>query len=414
MQGFKQAVGMMPVHEDIQNSQLIEELTVLEAATRMPSEYIKVLSGETATAVSKKEIGFIMRRSDIHSVRTYVKHANSLPVDHNRIVEWLGIELTHIPELGAASIQAFHQHVRQHAGTWPALERDTKELSRQMNSFSDSFVTAGSAIIGIIDKVELERFIEGTLDSLTAEELEKIKDIMLDSTDLKAVAVMKQYVINTRVRAENYIKRVESVGALAAEFERVLTDELVHEVKSKLDAYTRAGLSEERQRLAGQIKEMDSQIETLISDYKSHVLYGHSGIFLGPIGLAITGGIFGAKAEAIRARKNILIADREKAISTLKNQERIATLLDTSQMHFTDLQSRMLGAEQGAKQLAQVWDYVRRYLDEAIESLDEIDTLVQLHQFKLDFAQLLNPWKRVKDYTALISEAFNEILDDRR
>lgn len=241
MQVSKQAMGIMSVREDIQDSQLIEELTVLEAATRMPSEYIKVLSGETVTAVSKKEIGFIMRRSDIHSVRTYVKHANSLPVERSRILEWLGFELANIPELGAASIQEFHQRVRQHAGTWPALERETKELSRQMNSFSDSFVTTGSAIIGLIDKVELKRFLEGGLNDLTDEELEKIKDPMLDSTELDAVAVMKQYVNNLRIRTENYIKRVESVGGLAAEFERVLTDELIHEAKSKLDAYTRAG-----------------------------------------------------------------------------------------------------------------------------------------------------------------------------
>lgn len=414
MQVSKQAMGIMSVREDIQDSQLIEELTVLEAATRMPSEYIKVLSGETATAVSKKEIGFIMRRSDIHSVRTYVKHANSLPVERSLIVEWLGFELANIPELGVASIQEFHQRVRQHAGTWPALERETKELSRQMNSFSDSFVTTGSAIIGIIDKIELKRFIEGGLDNLTAEELEKIKSPMLDSTELDAVAVMKQYVNNLRIRTEDYIKRVESVGGLAAEFERVLTDELIHEAKSKLDAYTRTGLSKERQRLAGQIKEMDSQIETLISDYKSHVLYGHSGIVFGVIGLAITGGIFGSKAEGIRARKNKLIADREKAINTLKNQERIATLLDASQMHFTDLQSRMLGAEQGAKQLAQVWGFVLNYLNESIEFLDKVDTRARLHQFNIDFAQVLDPWKRVKDYSALISEAFNEILDDRR
>ena len=83
-------------------------------------------------------------------------------------------------------------------------------------------------------------------------------------------------------------------------------------------------------------------------------------------------------------------------------------------MHFTDLQSRMLGAEQGAKQLAQVWDFVLNYLNDSIRFLDGVDTRAQLHQFKLDFAQVLDPWKRVKDYTALISEAFNEILDDRR
>ena len=414
MQVFNKAVGVMPALEDIDDGRRIEDLTVLEAAIHIPSQYIKVLAGEKASAVSKKNIGFIMQRSDIHSVRTYVKHANSLPVDYDKIVEWLGFNISGVPELDAVSIQAFHQRVRQHSGTWPALERDTKELSRQMNTFSDKFVTTGVTIIDLINKVNLERFLEGTLDDLTDEEFEELKRLTLNATELTAVAAMKKYIVQVKISTENYIKHVEAVGALAAEFERVLTDELAPDVKSKLDAYTRTGLSKERQHLSVRIKELDNEIEALIKDYKSHVLYGHSGILLGPIGLAITGGIFGAKAEAIRARKNNSIAERDTAISTLKDQERIATLLDASQLYFTDLQSRMLGAEQGAKQLAQVWGFVLRYLEDAINLLGEIDTFAQLHQFKLDFAQLINPWARVKDYTALISEAFNDILDESR
>ncbi|WP_019410903.1 alpha-xenorhabdolysin family binary toxin subunit A [Pseudomonas psychrophila] len=414
MQVFNQAAGVMPAREDIDDGRRIEDLTVLEAAIHMPSQYIQVLAGKKASAVSKKDIGFIMQRSDIHSVRAYVKHANSLPVDYDKIVEWLGFNILGVPELEAVSIQAFHQRVRQHSGTWPALERDTKELSRQMNTFSDKFVTTGVTIIDLINKVNLERFLEGTLDDLTDEEFEELKRLTLNATELTAVAAMKKYIVQVKISTQNYIKHVEAVGALAAEFERVLTDELAPDVKSKLDAYTRTGLSKERQHLSVRIKELDNEIEALIKDYKSHVLYGHSGILLGPIGLAITGGIFGAKAEAIRARKNNSIAERDTAISTLKDQERIATLLDASQLYFTDLQSRMLGAEQGAKQLAQVWGFVLRYLEDAINLLGEIDTFAQLHQFKLDFAQLINPWARVKDYTALISEAFNDILDESR
>ena len=126
MQVFNKAVGVMPALEDIDDGRRIEDLTVLEAAIHIPSQYIKVLAGEKASAVSKKNIGFIMQRSDIHSVRTYVKHANSLPVDYDKIVEWLGLNISGVTELDAVSIQAFHQRVRQHSGKCPALERDTK------------------------------------------------------------------------------------------------------------------------------------------------------------------------------------------------------------------------------------------------------------------------------------------------
>ena len=88
-------------------------------------------------------------------------------------------------------------------------------------------------------------------------------------------------------------------------------------------------------------------------------------------------------------------------------------MLDATQQRFTDLRSRMLGAEQGAKQLAQVWSYIAKYLDEAAYQLEGVDDLARLHRFKLDFSQLLNPWTRVKDYSVQISNAFNEIIDGR-
>ena len=399
--------------ENIGEARSLEKMTSLEAAVLLPSQYIQVLAGKSDAAVSKDELGFIIRRSDIHSVRAYVRESRALPVDYNKIVEWVGGNTESVPGLEPASIQAFHQQVVQHAATWSPLERDTKELSRQLNRFSDSFITAGNGIIEIINRVEFERFLTGTLNELTEEEEAELKEIILSTTELRAVGIVRDYVLQIKKDTDSYIKKAYAVGALAAEFERVLSDELIHEVNTKLKAYAQAGLSQERVALIARIKELDSEIEQVIKDYKSQVLYGHSGILMGPIVLAITGGIFGVKAEATRARKNKLIAARDIARKGSQEQERLAIMLDATQQRFVDLRSRMLVAEQGAKQLAQVWGYIAIYLDEAAEQLEGVDNLARLHKFKLDFAQLLNPWTRVKDYSVQISNAFNEIINER-
>lgn len=88
-------------------------------------------------------------------------------------------------------------------------------------------------------------------------------------------------------------------------------------------------------------------------------------------------------------------------------------VLDATQQRFTDLRSRMLGAEEGAKRLAQVWSYISNYLDEVDHELGYVDSFGRLYKLKVDFAQLLNPWKRVKDYSVQISNAFNEIIEKR-
>ena len=88
-------------------------------------------------------------------------------------------------------------------------------------------------------------------------------------------------------------------------------------------------------------------------------------------------------------------------------------VLDATQQRFIDLRSRMLGAEEGAKQLAQVWSYISNYLDEVDNDLEKVDSFGRLYKLKIDFSQLLNPWTRVKDYSIQISNAFNEIIDKR-
>ncbi|MDY7571232.1 alpha-xenorhabdolysin family binary toxin subunit A [Pseudomonas sp. CCC4.1] len=412
LKGINMQVDNKAFSNSAEEARSLEKMSALEAAIYLPSHYIQMLAGEKDSAVSKEELGFIIRRSDIHSVRAYVSESRKLPVDYNKIVAWFGLDTTSVPGLEPASIQSFHQRVVQHAGSWSALERETKELARQLNRFSDSFITHANGIIELINRLDSDRLFSGGLDDLTTAETAQLAD-GLSSTELKAVTIMREHVKSIKSSAESYIKRAYEVGALAAEFERVLSDELTHEVNAKLDAYAKAGLSRDRETLTARIKELDSEIERLIRDYRSQVLYGHSGIFLGPIGLAVTGGIFGVKAEAIRTRKNKLIAERDIARQGSQEQEQLAMVLDATQQRFTDLRSRMLGAEEGAKRLAQVWSYISNYLDEVDHELGYVDSFGRLYKLKVDFAQLLNPWKRVKDYSVQISNAFNEIIEKR-
>lgn len=185
----------------------LEEMSSLEAAIYLPSQYIQMLAGEKTAAVSRDELGFIVRRSDIQSVRAYVRESRALPVEYNKVVAWLGADTASVAGLEPASIQSFHQRVVQHAASWAVLERDTKELSRQLNRFSDGFITTANGIIELINKVELDRFLSGTLDELTQAEEAELKKIVLSATELRAVGVVRDYVLLIKQDTEAYIKK---------------------------------------------------------------------------------------------------------------------------------------------------------------------------------------------------------------
>ena len=392
------------------NAERIENLSVHDAASYMPEQYLKLMSGATPSGVDQKELGFLIRRGDIANTRQYVRHVQILPTSLQGVRQRLGYDVFGVPELEPESIMKMNVRIVAHANTWPALEVGTKELARQLEKFSSEFLLFGNALLDLIKEVELGRRLTGTLEDLTEQELQRLSQMLLNPTEKTVVASLKKYLIMLQERTRKFIKEVGHVESLARVFEATLTDVLIPALQIKLSAYKHSGKLGERDELVDKIEELDDQIELLSATYKKLVGLAFSGIAAGPLGLVITGGVFGDKAEKCRKQKNQLIDQRKILREKVREVDRISNLLDGLQQQFVDLQGRMFSAEVGAKQLSQVWAYIARYLDEANEELDQVDNMAELHLFALNLSLVINPWRSIKDYSTQISSAFNELV----
>ncbi|WP_324830097.1 alpha-xenorhabdolysin family binary toxin subunit A [Pseudomonas saxonica] len=388
----------------------IESLSVHEAASYMPEQYLKVMSGATLSGIDKKELGFLIRRGDIANTRQYVRHVQVLPTRLQDVRQRLNYESIGVPELEPESIMKMHVSIVAHANTWSALEVGTKELARQLEKFSAEFLLFGNALLDLIKEVELGRRLTGTLEELTDQEHQKLSQMLLNATEKKGISSLKQYLTMLQERTQKFIKEVSHVEKLACVFETTLTDDLIPTLQIKLSAYKYSGKLGERDDWVDQIEELDEQIELLSATYKKLVGLAFSGMAAGPLGLVITGGVFGDKAEKCRKQKNQLIDKRRVAREKVREVSRVADLLDGLQEQFVDLQGRMFSAEVGAKQLSQVWAYIARYLDEASDELDQVDNMAELHLFALNLSLVINPWRSIKNYSIQISSAFNELV----
>ena len=388
----------------------IESLSVHEAASYMPEQYLKVMSGATLSGIDKKELGFLIRRGDIANTRQYVRHVQVLPTRLQDVRQRLNYESIGVPELEPESIMKMHVSIVAHANTWSALEVGTKELARQLEKFSAEFLLFGNGLLDLIKEVELGRRLTGTLEELTDQEHQKLSQMLLNATEKKGISSLKQYLTMLQERTQKFIKEVSHVEKLACVFETTLTDDLIPTLQIKLSAYKYSGKLGERDDWVDQIEELDEQIELLSATYKKLVGLAFSGMAAGPLGLVITGGVFGDKAEKCRKQKNQLIDKRRVAREKVREVDRVADLLDGLQEQFVDLQGRMFSAEVGAKQLSQVWAYIARYLDEASDELDQVDNMAELHLFALNLSLVINPWRSIKNYSIQISSAFNELV----
>lgn len=388
----------------------IESLSVHEAASYMPEQYLKVMSGDTLSGIDKKELGFLIRRGDIASTRQYVRYVQILPTRLQDVRQRLNYESIGVPELEPESIMKMHVSIVAHANTWSALEVGTKELARQLEKFSAEFLLFGNALLDLIKEVELGRRLTGTLEDLTDQEHQKLSQMLLNATEKKGISSLKQYLTMLQERTQRFIKEVSHVEKLAYVFETTLTDDLIPTLQIKLSAYKYSGKLGERDDWVDQIEELDEQIELLSATYKKLVGLAFSGMAAGPLGLVITGGVFGDKAEKCRKQKNQLIEQRKIVREKVREVDRISDLLDGLQEQFVDLQGRMFSAEVGAKQLSQVWAYIARYLDEASDELDQVDNMAELHLFALNLSLVINPWRSIRNYSIQISSAFNELV----
>ena len=388
----------------------VRDLSVDVVASRLPGEYIKFVAGQTHSAVDPKNIGFLIRREDIHNTRKYVEFAKMLPLSLDVVRKRLNYDRIDVEGLSPEDILKLNERAVAHANTWPKVESGSKEVARELEKFAANFITTGEGVVSLIRAVELGRQLEGTFEDLTEEEQEKLHTILLDRTEKLAIEKMVNYLADAKNSTTAFIKSVEHVEALAKGFEKGLSDDLIPLVKAKMMAYKNSGKEHEREQLLEDVLQLNEKIDTLTSAYKSAVGASFTGLALGPIGLVVTGGIFGNKAEKIRKEKNQLIADRRKLLEKIKTADKLAELLGDLQLHLVSLQGQMLGAEVGAKQLSQIWTYIAAYLDEASESLSKVDTLLELHKFAMNFSMVINPWVSIKGYSTQISAAFNELL----
>lgn len=388
----------------------VDDLSVRDAARDVPLSYFGIISGVEETAIDRTDLGFLIRAEDIHNVRRYVRESKVLALTLANVRKYLGYNKINIPELEPESILAFNKRVKVHADKWEGVEDTTKELARKLDVFSTDFITVGDTILRLVSDIKIGRRLTGTLRDLTEQERISMRGMLLGDDRAGVVEALNHYLNAALEKTNSFIVAVREVEGRAADFEHELTDYLIPMLSVKLQAHKQSGRKDQRDNLIDDIRVLDEQITSLAEAYKQQVGHAFTGMIFGVFGLVVTGGIFGAQAENTRKEKNKLVAQRNELRIKVKDFDRMALLLDTFQQQFSDLHGRMLSAEVGAKQLAQVWGYIHSYLEEAKTELQSIDTMEKLHIFALDFSLVLNPWREIKGYSAQISNAFNKLI----
>ena len=381
----------------------VEELDLVSKVKMLPERYFSFIESRLDGG---QQIGSLMTADNLKAIKRYVSTVNQLPrtqVEIEREVDYaaLGIQASMVMDL----YMALHRHAHE----WDILERSVKQLGPEIELFAENLVQRGGSLLRNLESSDVFMAIK----KRKAEHGDDVYTAQLSQEEQAQIASVLEIGISELVREiEGTRRRIDDVDARANWFNNEIKRELKPRMGRLLKHFEEKISHEDTLEKRRQLDEWDEQIDQLKSEYDANVGYAFTGILLGPIGLVITGGVFGNKAEKIRAAKNVLIEKRDelacalgKLAPALSDFERVSTLVK-------DLQFRCKDLSAASKRLADVWLFLASYANNSVNEAKELSTISQLESFVHDFSEVIKPWTKIGSICHVLSELFNELIEE--
>ncbi|MBD1876962.1 alpha-xenorhabdolysin family binary toxin subunit A [Nodosilinea sp. FACHB-131] len=374
--------------------------------SQVPTEFIKIVTAKNDEV--KREPGLILSREDIINIKLYVKYGLALPTDSQEVVTYLGYSRSGVPGLEPEDIRPLFAGIRGNAQTWNDIESNVQQQSIDLDNFASKMTSMGGKILEYINKMDIYVQAVNTVGDTSLQD--SGIEIPFQAEDRKVISSLGKLVEVLLKSIEVEEQKTRQLKEKIALFKTKISDELEPTVKRKWELITRANISAEVSQINSQIEILQGEIDQLKKDYDKYVGLAFTGAAGGIVGLAITGGIFGEKAEKARKSKNKKIKEKAELECRLANRQAIALSISSLNNHFEDLHIRLIDAEEGAGHLAFVWQSLYTNISNSLSSLKTIENGMDLLTFVIAFGEVINPWKEVKNSTAQLMKIFDEAI----
>lgn len=392
-----------PPDEVKQQAQPIEMLSTQQKAELLPQHYFNLISNRTSKWVQP---ALIFTEDNLMVIRRYVNKVRSLPATKAEIEA-----ITNFAVLGVdvQPLHDFYQELRRHVFEWRTIERETKKLGIQLDNFATEMVANGETLLAAMTATAAyaradarARDLEGRLD---------LKPVpLLDEERFEVASSISEHLQYLSKSIDSTVQRINDVKVRAVGFADVIGDTLLPRANGLVRSTSKKVGQEKITALNQKIDELDIRIADRKRSYDANVGFAFTGALLGPLGLIITGGTFGAKAEAIRKEKDEFVRRRRTAAEELETLVPALASFERVRTMMRDLQFRLADVEEAAKNLEDVWRQLKVFAETSLERAGQIKLDSQLRTFVLDFGNIIRPWRSIKDISHELSRLFNKAL----
>lgn len=383
-------------------------------AGQVPAVTLKLLTGSQTEGGRAAGVFTV---DDLIKILLYVRESRQLPQNLDFFVKELGSNRTGIPGLEPSEIIDLYKKIADHANRWTPVENLVKEQTSDLTIASKDIVTIGGQIIEVINKMDIIAQMETLNDSKENIPIASGKDKTILMKLPEVINKLKQTCIRQQEKSHKVLTAVrdyktEISGGTLSNNTPVLG--LEPAIADKKKRANEANLSSQITKLQQDIDTLQDDIDQLKKDYDKYVGLAFTGAAGGIIGLAITGGIFGNKAEKIRKQRNSKIQDKENKSKELQQKQLVQGILNKFATKFTDIGMRLLDAEQSLMHLDFLWTDIVTRIDTSVEKWNKVKDSDMLLSFVTDLEGIVNPWKEVGNMSTELVKVFDQAYKEFR
>lgn len=381
-------------------------------AGQLPVVMLQLLTG---SQTQDGRAAGIFTADDLIKILLYVRAARKLPQSLEQFTKDIGSNSTGIPGLEPNEIIDLYQKITDHANRWTPVEGLVKEQASSLKVASDDIVRIGGQVINTINKMDIIEQMQTINDPTVIIPISSDKDAKIQMAlpevikRLKATcADQQQRTLKVLMAVRDY--KTEISGGTLSDNRTV--NGLEPAIVDKKERAKKANLDGQIKELQDSIDSLEKEIDQLKKDYDKYVGLAFTGAAGGIIGLAITGGIFGAKAEKVRKDRNSKIQQKDDKSNDLKRKQQVQGILNQFATQFTDIGMRLLDAQQSLEHLDFLWTDIIARIEQSVYKWNQVKDSDMLLTFVTDLEGIVNPWKEVGDMSTDLGKVFDKAYEE--
>ncbi|MDE5717134.1 MAG: alpha-xenorhabdolysin family binary toxin subunit A [Lachnospiraceae bacterium] len=315
--------------------------------------------------------GLIVSKDDLKCILKYVDMAKSLPLTKEMAEAYLGYksddsffqEEKHkflVPEKQVA----FDKPIYDHAVQWDPLAVEIQNVGKTLTNYAGLFTTKVDSVIKVLG--DLNKYL-------------KVHGFIADNSGKEIVECGTEILRLWKDDTGRYKDTVQKTYGKLVIFRDTMNDRISKSVRDRAQAIAALNLCADQQKLKQEIDELKQEIASLEKEYNEAVGLAFTGAavlilgFPGIIAWAITGGIYGDRAEKIRKKKNEKSAELKPLEEKLDAYSKIDGSIKKLETSITDISHALFSADIGLQHIMTAWNSLEQDIDNAILHLNRMD-----------------------------------------